>query len=155
MPRRRGCAMRCRLPLRRRPATGGRDQRNPPPAEWEELQRELDGLAAPPPPESFQAPAAYSEWDASEPPAEPRADEPPLPFEVPWEPDAAPPPEPAPWPEARPPVAPRRSDNRFSGERSSLVDQGLKGFRDVVAETDDLGVATASASKSARETREA
>jgi hypothetical protein len=54
-----------------------------------------------------------------------------------------------------PPAAPRRSDRRFPGERGSLLDHGLKGFRDVVAETDDLGVATASASKSARETREA
>ena len=50
---------------------------------------------------------------------------------------------------------PGRPGKRFPGARTSIVDEGLKGFRDVMAETDDLGSATASASKSARETRDA
>ncbi|MFL9828699.1 hypothetical protein, partial [Rhodoplanes sp. SY1] len=37
------------------------------------------------------------------------------------------------------------------GGRPSLTDRGLKGFRDVVAEAESLGEATASASKTARE----
>jgi hypothetical protein len=133
--------------------------KNPPP-EWEELQRELEGLAAPPsPPESFQPRERDMEWDASEPapppPVEPSADEPPLPFETVRRPDTATPPGPASSSEEMPPPPLRRSDKRFSGERNSLVDEGLKGFRDVIAETDDLGGATASASKSARDTRDA
>ena len=38
-----------------------------------------------------------------------------------------------------------------SGERRSVTDEGLKGFRDVIAEADGLGEATAQAAKSARE----
>ena len=50
------------------------------------------------------------------------------------------------------PIMPgRRADKRPAGERPSLMDQGLKGFRDVMAESDDLGEAAASASKSARD----
>jgi hypothetical protein len=44
-----------------------------------------------------------------------------------------------------------RADKRPPGERPSLMDQGLKGFREVMAESDDLGEAAASASKSARD----
>ena len=40
---------------------------------------------------------------------------------------------------------------RGRGSRPSATSEGLKGFRDVVAEADDLGAATAQASKSARE----
>ncbi len=40
---------------------------------------------------------------------------------------------------------------RGRGSRPSTTSEGLKGFRDVVAEADDLGAATAQASKSARE----
>lgn len=132
---------------------------NTPPADWEELQRELDGLAAPPsPPRSFQPRERDMAWDASEPPPppplEPSADEPPLPFETVPRPGLATPPEPL-SSEAMPPPPLRRSDKRFSGEHNSLIDEGLKGFRDVIAETDDLGGATASASKSARDTRDA
>jgi hypothetical protein len=50
--------------------------------------------------------------------------------------------------EAGPRPPPRR--NQF-GDHPSLRDQGLKGFRDVVAEAETLGEATAQASKSARE----
>ena len=41
--------------------------------------------------------------------------------------------------------------NRGSGDQGSLTDQGLKGFRDVIAEANDLGAATAQAGKSARQ----
>jgi hypothetical protein len=114
------------------------------------LQRELDGIAPPPPePESFEAPE--DDRDAPEPsPPEKSADEPPLPFEPESRPDFTPPAEPESPPEPTPP-----SRKPFSTEHPSLVDEGLKGFRDVIAETDDLGGATASASKSARETRDA
>ena len=49
----------------------------------------------------------------------------------------------------------RRLEKKSSGEQGSLVEQGLKGFRDVVAKTNDLGGKSASASKPRRETREA
>jgi hypothetical protein len=121
----------------------------PPAPNWNELRRELDGLE-PSPPERLHA----AEQDMGTPdgaPPEQSADEPPLPFETerPEEPPAPPPELPA------PPQPPHRPGKRFPGERTSLVDEGLKGFRDVVAETDDLGGATASASKSARDVREA
>ena len=141
----------------------------PPPPDWDELHRELDGLAPPPQAESGDAPEP--EQETPEPsPHEPSADDPPPPFETESRQEPAPsepafPPEAASPPEAafRPPepprqepfIAPRRFDKKLPGERKSIVDEGLKGFRDVMAETDDLGGATASASKSARETREA
>lgn len=116
----------------------------PPEPDWNELRRELDGLA--PPPESFTA--SGRDADRAEPSApEPAAEEPPLPFET------LPPEEPVAEPAM--PAPPRRPDKRFPGQRPSLVDEGLKGFRDVMAESNDLGGAAASASKSARETREA
>src|SRR6202521_803022 len=63
---------------------------------------------------------------------------------------------PAPAAEARPaPPAPdpaaRNSGRQRFNERSQLTDEGLKGFRDVVAETEPLGEATAQAGKSARQ----
>jgi hypothetical protein len=51
---------------------------------------------------------------------------------------------PAPEPVAGKPAPP-------SGKRLSLTDQGLKGFRDVIAEADDLGGAAAQAGRSARQ----
>ena len=147
----------------------------PPPPDWEELQRELDGLAPPPeervdeperdaeiadspPPEAHPPEPLRSEASLAESalPLEPEA--PPEP-EPPREPPAESissvqpsPPEPAP-PET--PALPPRFGRKFATNHPSLIDEGLKGFRDVVAETDDLGGATASASKSARETRDA
>jgi hypothetical protein len=135
------------------PPPESRSAGTPPPPEWEELQRELEGLPPPPsPPESFQAPQNDMQAFESEPP--PRADEPSLPFDSASRPELAPP-EPASSSQAaqEPPASPRRS-KRFAPPLTSLVDEGLKGFRDVLAETDDLGRASASASKSARETRE-
>jgi hypothetical protein len=133
----------------------------PPPPDWDELHRELDGNASPQA-ESVETPAAEAESPEAAPEA-PSADEPPLPLETEAQPEPAPtesasPPEAAPSPETprqEPFVAPRRLDKKPRGERTSIVDEGLKGFRDVMAETDDLGGATASASRSARETREA
>src|SRR6202521_393682 len=59
-----------------------------------------------------------------------------------------PPPPPEPPPQMRTAPPPR---NRSSGDHGSLTDQGLKGFRDVIAEANDLGAATAQAGKSARQ----
>ncbi len=147
------------------------DEAFPPPApppDWDELRRELDGLAPPPQPESVEAPEPEKETpepsphvaSTDEPPPpvetesrqEPAPSEPAPPSEPALPPEHASPPEP---PREEPFIAPRRFDKKPPGERKSIVDEGLKGFRDVMAETDDLGGATASASKSARKTREA
>jgi hypothetical protein len=59
----------------------------------------------------------------------------------------------APAPVATPVAAPRGSLlERAAALRRPLSDEGLKGFRDVVAEAESLGEATAQASKSARDT---
>jgi hypothetical protein len=53
---------------------------------------------------------------------------------------------------SEPPPAPARSSARTRfNERSHLSDEGLKGFRDVVAEAETLGEATAQAGKTARQ----
>ncbi len=49
------------------------------------------------------------------------------------------------------PGEPERARNRMGSDRTPLTDEGLKGFRDVVAEAESLGEATAQAAKSARE----
>jgi hypothetical protein len=51
-------------------------------------------------------------------------------------------------PTERPGTQPR---NRTGGERRSVTDEGLKGFRDVIAEAEALGDATAQGAKTARE----
>lgn len=51
-------------------------------------------------------------------------------------------------PVERPGTQPR---NRSGGERRSVTDEGLKGFRDVIAEAEALGDATAQGAKTARE----
>jgi hypothetical protein len=58
------------------------------------------------------------------------------------------PPPPAERPAERPGTQPR---NRSGGERRSVTDEGLKGFRDVIAEAEALGDATAQGAKTARE----
>src|SRR3954470_24427816 len=75
--------------------------------------------------------------------------DPPRPAEATRDLEAAPaspavPPEPAP---ERPPPRPPRPP----GERRSVTDEGLKGFRDVIAEAEALGEATAQGAKAARE----
>src|SRR5262245_48838189 len=51
-------------------------------------------------------------------------------------------------PSERPGTQPR---NRTGGERRSVTDEGLKGFRDVIAEAEALGDATAQGARTARE----
>jgi hypothetical protein len=117
-------------------------QLSPPPADWDQLRRELDGLAKPI--ESEPTPTS----DIA-----PREDEPPLPLGIEERPQLASPEEGP--PQEAPSQTPRRPEKRFSGQHNSIVDEGLKGFRDVMAETEDLGDASASAAKAARQTREA
>jgi len=50
-----------------------------------------------------------------------------------------------------PPPPPPRGRNRVFGDRPPLTDEGLRGFRDVVAEVDALGEKAAQATKSARQ----
>jgi hypothetical protein len=120
------------------PGPTASETETPPPEDWRALQRELEGFA---PPEPLQTPEQRAE-----------SDEPPLPLETPAPPPA--PPGPAelpktvPWDE--PPIPPRRLEPKFS-DRGSLVDEGLKGFRDVIAETEKFGAAP---SKTARDKRE-
>ncbi len=57
----------------------------------------------------------------------------------------------APADEAPPTERTRLSMRNRSGERRSVTDEGLKGFRDVIAEADGLGEAPAQAVRSARE----
>jgi hypothetical protein len=85
-----------------------------------------------------ERPAAAAASPAAEDPgAQPQQDDTPTPA------DAA---QPAPKPSAR---------ARILGARtSSLTQQGLKGFRNVVSEADDLGAATTRAAQTARDTRE-
>jgi hypothetical protein len=69
--------------------------------------------------------------------------------------DVPPPPPRRTEPRAQPPEAqPARSAGRlkFKLDRPPLTTEGLKGFRDVVAEAEGLGEATSQAAKSARET---
>src|SRR5262249_36308050 len=65
---------------------------------------------------------------------------------MPRSPPAAPAPAP---PAGRPTAAPRPP--RPPGERRSVTDEGLRGFRDVIAEAEGLGDATAQGAKAARE----
>jgi hypothetical protein len=71
-------------------------------------------------------------------------------------PQETPEPPSAPARETRPapvkPPPPKRERGRLKTDRPPLGAEGLKGFRDVVAETEGLGEATAQASRAARET---
>ena len=89
------------------------------------------GRSEPPRPEPAKPADAPRDLDA---PAKPARD-----------PAAAPSPSP---PAERPGTQPR---NRSGGERRSVTDEGLKGFRDVIAEAEALGDATAQGAKAARE----
>src|SRR5690349_16352726 len=62
-------------------------------------------------------------------------------------PRSAPPPVPAAAERPAPPPRPPRPP----GERRSVTDEGLRGFRDVIAEAEGLGDATAQGAKAARE----
>lgn len=52
---------------------------------------------------------------------------------------------------ARPTARPRGGGERTAPDRRSLLDSGLRGFREVVSEANDLGGASARATRSARE----
>jgi hypothetical protein len=64
--------------------------------------------------------------------------------------DAVMPRSPSSPPAAAPPGAPPRQP-RPPGERRSVTDEGLRGFRDVIAEAEGLGDATAQGAKAARD----
>jgi hypothetical protein len=120
-----------------RPATPPRAA--PPPAPAPAPARQAPPDAAPPPRERPSAPPAGSSPQARR--AEPRR------------PEAVPEDETYEQPAAAPPARTGRS--RWFGERpapaASMGSEGLKGFRDVVGEVDELGAATARAAKQARE----
>jgi hypothetical protein len=112
--------------------------------------------APPPPPPPIPAPQReVAEPPAGEPPRAARVEthyeEPPPPPQDFDEPEQAEPPPPAPPPR----MAPSTARSRLLGARTvSLSREGLKGFRDVVNEVDDLGSASAKAAQSARDTRD-
>ncbi|MGD0025882.1 MAG: hypothetical protein ABSC37_14895 [Xanthobacteraceae bacterium] len=54
----------------------------------------------------------------------------------------------------RPAMRPTARSRLLNARLSSLTEEGLKGFRNVVSEVDDLGAATAKAAQSARDTRD-
>src|SRR5580704_18114688 len=104
---------------------------------------------APPPPPPPAPPAAEPPQPE---PLEAHRDEPPQPPEDFNEPEQAAPP-PPPQPPLRP--VPATARGRLLGARApSPGRDGLKGFRDVVHEVDDLGSASARAAQSARDTRD-
>jgi hypothetical protein len=87
---------------------------------------------------------------AAETATEPRPPAPASPTPVPPLPPPPPPREPRPAPPQRP--APKPERDRMKSERPPFSTEGLKGFRDVVAEAEGLGDAAAQATRSARET---
>jgi hypothetical protein len=97
--------------------------------EAEAARRGRDAPRAEPP----RAPEGVRDLDAPPAPPPPRASSPRDPGVPPNE---------------RPGTQPR---NRTGGERRSVTDEGLKGFRDVIAEAEALGDATAQGAKTARE----
>ncbi|HUD85185.1 MAG TPA: hypothetical protein VMR17_01975 [Xanthobacteraceae bacterium] len=98
----------------------------------------------PPPPERFEPPASelpHGQADAQE------DDD-----ALPQAPDSDEPPQAQPAP-PRFPASTARS-RLLSARSASLTQEGIKGFRGVVNEADDLGTASAKAAQSARETRD-
>jgi hypothetical protein len=78
----------------------------------------------------------------------PRPDTPPAPKP---EVQAAPPPRPAPPPDRAPAAAPSPAPVRPRAPSRTVTEEGMKGFRDVIAEAEALGDATAQGAKTARE----
>lgn len=122
-------------PLNLRPEPPAAKPREPAPA--------ADRPRAAPPPEPPPPPPAPAEDAAITPEARP-AIMPQEPAPVPAESSAAPKPEES--------EGGRGPGRRKSDERVSISDQGLKGFRDVVAEAESLGGGTVQGAKTARET---
>ena len=126
------------------------------PPDWDQLRKELDGLTSSAPPESIEAPRRETDTPEPEPaPPARRLKIAPLPSLEDSRPEVA---------ETQPaassnataqdlPIVPR--SNLFSAKRMTLVDEGLRDFRDVVGDTEDHGEAAASAPRPVRETREA
>jgi hypothetical protein len=106
---------------------------------------------APPPP-----PAPAPRREAAPPPTAPRREPPPAPpprretasTPTPPEEDFLEPP--APEPAASEPPPPRSGRNRLLGDRPPLTEEGVRGFRDVVAEAEGLGEKTAHSNRQAR-----
>jgi len=126
--------------------------RAPEPTSWHETETEYSQPSRPesPPPRQSAPRMPRAAPLASRPSsvAAPRRSQPesPLRAETPYEPDIdQAPAAPAPL---RPPREPERT--RYAGRRS-LMDSGLKDFRDVVSEADELGAASARSAKSARD----
>jgi hypothetical protein len=117
----------------------------------EEPRRQPPPLAQPapqPPP----APPPRREA-ATTPPPPPRREAPPA--QPPRRESAGPPPPPPPeeFPELEEPPAPEpppRGRNRVFGDRPPITEEGVRGFRDVVAEAESLGEKTAQANRQAR-----
>jgi hypothetical protein len=106
------------------------------------------------PPEESRRPAP----PPPEPPPPPREPPPPRREMAPPPPpppvdDFEPEPPPGPLPPEPPPAdaPPPRARNRMFSDRPPILEEGLRGFRDVVAETDALGEKSAQATKSARQ----
>lgn len=104
------------------------------------------GEAAPAEPAGRPPAPPSSPRDAAPPPVPGRDTAPPPPRREGGSP--APPREETETPSETPP---RGSRNRTPGERPPMTEEGLRGFRDVVAEAENLGEKTAQATKSARQ----
>jgi hypothetical protein len=137
------------------PRTGSPAPAAPPVREAPVTRDRPSAREAPPPrePPSAPAPTAREPSPNREPPPRPPASVPAEPrrkFAFDVAPDAV---EPRHAEAAFPPVAPTSAPSRNRGRERPppLTDGGLKGFRDVVAEAETLGEATAQAARAARE----
>jgi hypothetical protein len=106
--------------------------------------------AMPGPPPAVPAPPAAEPPQPE--PLEAHQDEPPQPPEYFDEPEQAEPPPPPPAPPR--PIPATARGRLLSARTPSLGRDGLRGFRDVVHDVDDLGSASARAAQSARDTRD-
>ena len=111
----------------------------------------------PPPPEAQQPPPAPA------PPTQERAvPQPPVDPPQPWHetppevslPDADDSDDRRPTPPPQAPAPPSARNKLLSARSSSISQSGLRGFRDVVSDADDLGAASAKSAQSARDTRD-
>ena len=150
-----------------RPESREAPTRETAPPDWDQLRGELGAPAPAQRPESREAPegaTAPPDWEkllgelggpAPVPPPAPGAEEPSPPFRPHARPDRVAPPAPTPESAGVSRESSGPSPNaRFSGLRASLVDEGLKGFRDVVAHRDDRAEGTAQAGRPAPEERD-
>jgi hypothetical protein len=123
----------------------------------EELPRRQPQPPVPPPPTQ---PAPPPRREAVAPPSPPpRRESPAVPpsrreaapsVPPPPPPEEEPPEAPAPEPPAPEPPPQRSGRNRLFGDRTPLTEEGVRGFRDVVAEAEGLGEKTAHSSRQAR-----